>query len=254
MDVVREKVAALGLDRDTLRIEGVRSLRFKETRTTVSGHEADEYEAYCSRLVLRSPDAEFVLEPGSAEFKALERALAHHRLPLYATLVEAGATAPDNAASFAFSFAVIDDFKRIDDEWFDALLSGDEAKTYEMEWQRFHFSAAFKKTPCDRETYDMLRTALADGGHLRTMDFGQYYDWYVKSSVKVDAEGAPTPEAAAEAERIVDAWLTGTMDAKQMKYWLCRNLSIHPVHRSGFEAMVDEKTSTPRPAATAPRI
>lgn len=254
MDVVREKVATLGLDREALRIEGTRSLRFKGARKTTMGNQADEYEAYCSSLALRSSDAEVVLEPGSAEFKEIERAVAHHRLPLYDMLVEPGAAAPDDTASFAFSYARIDDFKRIDDEWLDALLSGDDAKTYELEWQRFRLSAVFDKTPCDRETYDRLRTALADGGHLRTMDFGQYYNWFVESSVKVDAEGAPTPEAAAEAERIVDVWLTGTMDAKQMKYWLCRNLSIHPVHREGFEAIVDEKTVSPRPTPPAPRI
>lgn len=254
MDVVREKVAALGLDRDTLSIEGIRSLRFKETRTTVSGHQADEYEAYCSKLALRSPHAEVVFEPGSPEFKEIERAVAFHRLPLYDILVERGSAAPDNTATFAFFYAKIDDFQRLDDEWLDSLLSGDDKKTYELEWQRFRLSTAFEKTPCSRETYDMLRTALADGGHLRTMDFGQYYDWFVRSSVKVDAEGAPTPEAAAEAVRIVDAWLTGTMDATQMKYWLCRNLSIHPVHRAGFEAIVDEKTASPRPTPSAPRI
>lgn len=254
MDAVRERVAALGLDREGLRIEGVRTRRFKGTRETIMGHQADEYEAYCSRLSLRSSDAEVVLEPGSPEFNSVENALSHHRLPLYDLLVEPGSPAPEETASFGFAYARVDDIYRLDDEWLDAVISGDDAKTSELEWQRFRLSTTFEKAPCDRQTYDRLRTALLDGGHLRSMDFSQYYDWYARSAAKFDEQGEPSPELAAEAERIVDVWLTGTMEPDQIKYWLCRNLSIHPLHRAALETIVDEKTASPRAAAASLRI
>jgi hypothetical protein len=252
MDVIGKKVTSLGFDREKLTIEGVQSLRFKRRRETISGQDADEYEAYCSKIAIRAPETEIIFAPGSPEFKEIERGLALHSLPLHDMLVEHGAVAPDYAAAFSFPYVKIDDFLRLDDEWFESLVSGDEKQTYELGWQKFRLTEAFEKTPCDRGTYDTLKAAFVDGGHLRSMDFGEYYNWFVRSSVKVDADGAPTPEAADEAEQIVDVWLTGSLDAKQMKKWLCRNLSIHPVHQAGFEAIIDEKTVPQQHASSAP--
>lgn len=251
MEAVRSKITEAGLDHLDIVIEGVQSYRFKKSVTTVSGNAADDYEAYISGLKLKTNETTVALPPDSVEFREMASALSKTRfsLPLYNILVEAGAPAPTKTQAFKFSYARVEDICNLDDQWFDALLADDKDTLREVEWKIFQMTASFVKTPCSKETYDTLKDALSESGHLTVMSFGQFYDWYVKSSVKLDADGKMTAEAEAEANYLIDAWLPGTMDGEEIKYWLCRNLSIHPVHRAPFEALIDERVATSRPEA-----
>lgn len=251
MEAVRSKIAEAGLDRLDIVIEGVQSYRFKKSVTTVSGNAADDYEAYISGLQLKANETTVALPPDSVEFREMASALSKTRfsLPLYNILVEAGAPAPTKTQEFKFNYAKVEDICTLDDQWFDALLADDKDTIREVEWKIFQLTASFTKAPCSKETYDILKDALADSRYLTVMSFGQYYDWFVRSSSKLDANGEMTAESEAEANRLIEAWLPGTMDGEEIKYWLSRNLSIHPVHRAPFEALIDERVTSSRPEA-----
>jgi hypothetical protein len=257
MDSIRQIVAKEAMDDSTVRIEGERAMRFKQTRNTAMGSPADEYEAYCSRLALTSSKTVVELAAGSEEFRELEKALKPYKLPLYDILVEPGSPAPQDRKSFSLSYQIVSDFDRLDDEWLEALIRDDEPALAELSWRKFQHTDAFKRTPCSRETYDMLKQASDDGvggQYLKMMTLDDYYGWYVKSCQMIDAEGNPTPEALAKLELTVDTWLSLKPDqsAEEIKYWLFRNYSIHPLHRNPFESMVDQKMAETTPPAPHP--
>jgi hypothetical protein len=239
MDAVGKLVAELGLAPETIEIRGEQGYRLKETKRTVSDHLADHYETHCVSLTLSGPGVEAPLEPGTPEFEELAKALnTFVKLPLHSMLLEAGSPPPDERRSFKASYVLLHRLKRLDDEWFDALINDDRGKLAEIDWERFQMTPSFRKRPCDRETHDLLRPAYTSSRYAVGMEFGHYYDWFKSSEAELGDDGAPNAETAAKAVGLIEGW-KASMSAEQVKQWLCRNLRIHPLHRAPFEDMVD---------------
>jgi hypothetical protein len=252
MEEVRSIAESTGWDREAIVIAGTRMLAFSRSLKTAAGVPADEYVPYCASLALTWNGSKVEIDPSTVAFVQLEAAIRHHRLPLDVTLVEQGADAPQESEDFAISYAIVDDLSIIDDEWLQAIVTDDQERLDEVAWQRFRYSDAFFRRPCSRETYDLLLAGLDEGPeHLRMMPIDQYYDWYADSSLMIGDDGRLAPDAEAQAGSMIEAWLSlpTPLDADAIKYWLCTNLCVHPLHRQAFEELVDEKTPAVAPVS-----
>lgn len=253
MEAVRNLIAQLGFDPAVTTINGTVALRLAENKKNAFGTQVDEYVPFCSALALSTPEQSVTLEGGTPEFKQLAKAvISHAKLPLYTIQTLPGSEPPPSTAPISIGYGGFDEWVAADEEWFMAILSGDDAKADEMEWRKFRLLPIFAKSPCDRVVYDMLRTSWSESGHIRTLDFPRYYEWYRTSETNLDAAGCLNGETVAKVTDIVEAYISGSSDPSVARIAVHNTWKPHPLHRQLYRDLVDGLLEAPR-AASGPR-
>src|SRR3546814_6082788 len=72
------------------------------------------------------------------------------------------------------------------------------------------------------------------------MDLGDDYNWYWRSADHLDADGRLTTTTLERANSMLDAWSNN--DADSNRFWLTRNLEVHPRHMAAFHDLVDARS------------
>lgn len=226
-----------------------------ESRDHFSGGRVDAYKPKVVRLSL-ALEATVVAElvPGSREFSETAKVLDKvRRIPLHEMLTEVGGAVPHKGQDFRLDWQELVDLARADELFFDGLLDDSDEKTGEAAWIRFSYTRAFKEAPCARDEFDAIQREFCASDYVGGMDLGDYYSWW-RQSQKMMTGAEVSENALAAAGRMLDAW-SNDRDPKSLKYWLCRNLEVHPRHRPAFEQLVDERvaaTAGDAPASPAP--
>lgn len=251
MDLLRDHIAASGSDAEGLVIAGVVGLSFAETKDLYSGGKVDEYRKVVLSLhLMREEEIVLSLSPDSPVFadtaKWLERI---NQLPLYTKLVTHGDPAPTDQSGFAIPLKKANILASADKAFYQALMSGDEARLEEVAWIRFQQSKAFERDPCSREFFLDLRKEFIALSYLGTLGFSDYYNFYRRSARHLDDDGNLKPETLAQANSMLDAW--SGQDTESHRYWLIRNLDVHPRHRAPFYALIDARASAAKPEDAA---
>lgn len=250
MLLLKERVARTGADPERCVLEGRVEMAFAETRPHYAGGRVDAYRPSVQRLALRSGDDIVEIGAGSTEFQEIVETLELIGLmPLHEMIEEAGKPFEWTGVDLRIPYRQMSDLVHADDLFMKAVLDDDDECSLESGWIRFRYTAAFQAEPCTREEYCALREEFAGSRYAVGMDTGTYYDWLRKSERMMDGE-AISVETRQQAESMLDAWKENT-DPGSVKYWLCRNLGIHPRHRPAFETLVDERFAT-RAAEDAP--
>lgn len=255
MKLLRERVDALEGDPVRLAVLGRVEMAFAETKDHYAGKKVDSHKPRVIRLALAF-DGEVVAElaPGSREFAEAAKTLEMvRRIPLYEMLTEVGAPLQHEGQDFTLAWQELVDLDRAEELFFAGLLDDSNEKTGEAAWIRFRYTRAFKETPCGRDEFDAIRQEYSASAYVAGMDLTDYYAWWRRSQEMMDGD-AILGSALAEAVRMLDAW-SNDRDPKSLKYWLCRNLAVHPRHRPAFERLVDERVAAATddaPASPAP--
>lgn len=123
-----------------------------------------------------------------------------------------------------------------------AQLNNGSGKLIDLQFERFSLTQAYIARPCSIEIYKVLRLdrskdCLERGG---SMDFTEYYNWYLKS-LKLFKENTVEIDIAIELTDEGDAILTAAIseftvnprhNTESISYWLHRNFEIHPMHQN----------------------
>lgn len=255
MKLLHERVDALEGDPARLAVLGRVEMAFVETKDHFIGNKVDSHRPRVVRLAL-ALDGEVVAElaPGSREFAEAAKALDKvRRVPLHEMLTEVGVPLQHEGRDFRLEWQELVDLVRAEELFFDGLLDDSDEKTGEAAWIRFRYTRAFKEAPCTREEFDSIRQEFQASAYMTGMDLSDYYAWWRRSQEMMDGD-AIAATGLAQAGRLLDAW-SNDRDPKSLKYWLCRNLEVHPRHRPAFEQLVDERvaeTAGDAPASPAP--
>lgn len=240
MLLMKERVARTGADPELCTIEGRVEMAFVETRDHHAGSKVDAYRPRVRQLAFRSGDDVVEIRAGSREFQELVETLERIGLmPLHEMIWEAGQPFEHPGADFRIAYRQMSDLAHAEDLFMKGILDDDDEASLEAGWIRFRYTGAFQAAPCSREEYVDIRREFASSRYAVGMDTGAYYGWFRKSERMLDGE-AIAAETLQQAERMLEAWKENP-DAASVKYWLCRNLGVHPRHRSGFESLVDER-------------
>lgn len=255
MKLLSERVDALEGDPARLAILGRVEMAFAETKDHYTGDKVDSHKPRVVRLAL-ALDGEVVAElaHGSREFAEVAKTLDKvRRVPLHEMLTEVGAPLQHEGRDFTLAWQELVDLAQAEELFFEGLLDDSDEKTGEAAWIRFRYSRAFKEAPCTREEFDSIRQEFRASAYVAGMDLSDYYSWWRRSQEMMDGD-AIAATGIKEASRLLDAW-SNDRDPKSLKYWLCRNLEVHPRHRKAFEQLVDERVAAAggdAPASPAP--
>lgn len=255
MKLLNERVVRTGVDLEHCTLEGRVGMAFAATRDHYSGSKVDAYQPRVERLALRSASELVEIRPGSREFQEIVEEIGRIGLmPLHDMIEEAGKPFEHPGVDLRIPYRMMADLAHAEELFMKGILDDDDEASLEAGWIRFRYTGAFQADPCTREEYDALRTEFATSRYAVGMDTGTYYGWFRKSERLMDGE-AISAETQHQAEGMLEAWKDNP-DPRSVKYWLCRNLGIHPRHRPAFETLVDERfaarTTQAAPASPAP--
>lgn len=240
MMLLKERVAAMGADLERCVIEGRVEMAFVEPRLHYTGAKIDAYRPKVQRIAIRSGDDIVEIPAGSEEFREIVETLELIQLmPLHEMIEEAGRPLEHPGADLRIPYRQMSELAHAEDLFMKSILEDDDDAFLEAGWIRFRYTKAFLAEPCTRDEYVVLRQEIADSRHAVGMDAGTYYGWLRKSERMMDGE-VVAAETRQLAESMLEAWKENP-DPLSVKYWLCRNLGIHPRHRPAFETLVDER-------------
>jgi hypothetical protein len=241
MKLLTERIDGIGIDAGRLTVVGRVEMAFVESRKHYSGSMVDAYKPSLVRLAIEVDDAVVAeVAPGSREFAEAAKTLGQiRRLPLFEMLTEVGKPLAREGQDFRLAWQEMVDLARAEALFLEGVFDDSDEKTDEAAWIRFRYTQAFKDAPCSRSVFDEIRREFAASRFVTGMDVDQYYTWWRRSQAMMDGE-ALSESALAQAGRMLEAWKNDN-EPRSLKYWLCRNLEVHPRHRLAFERLVDER-------------
>ncbi|GJD87849.1 hypothetical protein BHAOGJBA_1354 [Methylobacterium hispanicum] len=241
MELLSERVKALGGDPAEFAIVGRVEMALAGTKNHYGGSKVDSHKPRIVRLALAvNGDVVAELAAGSREFAETAKALkAVRRVPLFEMLTEVGVPLRREGEDFRLAWQELVDLLRAKELLFVSLLEDGGEKVGEAAWIRFRYDRAFKETPCTQVEFEAIRQEFQASRYVTGMDLSDYYSWWRRSQKMMDGD-AIAATGLAEAGRLLDAW-SSDQDPRSLKYWLCRNLEVHPRHKAAFEQLVDAR-------------
>ncbi|AOG03286.1 hypothetical protein [Bosea sp. RAC05] len=247
MQQLRDMIEAEGLAPHDLVIAGRMSLKFGKRTTNVYDEECDEWVPYVADLsISRAGQVVQHLDATSEAFVELAKTLTSVvRLPLHAVFVPVDAAGPAETASFSYPYGMIDALAKADDVFFEALITGNAEQLNEVAWTRFQHTAEFAQGAWTRDAFIALKREYAASDYAIGLGLNEYIGWFMKSAEALDPSGALKPEVVAQAESMLDAW--SETDTEGQKFWLSRNLEVHPRHQALYGQLVDDRLAAKAP-------
>ncbi len=247
MQQLRDMIEAEGLAAADLTIGGRMARKFGQRTTNGDGSECDEWVPYVADLsISRAGQVIQQLDASSDAFAELAKTLTSVvKLPLHSVYVPVDAAGPVETASFSYPYPVIDALAKADEQFFEALITGNAEQFNEVAWVRFQHSPEFAQGVWTRDAFIALKREYAASDYAIGLGLNEYIAWYMSSAEALDASGALKPEVVAKAESMLDAW--SDTDADGQKYWLNRNLEVHPRHKELFDQLVDDRMAARAP-------
>lgn len=241
MELLNEQVEALCGDPADLSIVGRVEMALAGAKDHYAGRKVESYKPRIVRLALAvGSDVVAELAPGSREFAETAKALDEvRRVPLYEMLTEVGVPLRQEGVEFRLAWQELVDLMRAEELCFESLLEDSDEKVGEAAWIRFRYDRAFKETPCTQVEFEAIRQEFRASSYVTSMDLSDYYSWWRRSQNIMDGD-AIAAAGLAKAGRMLDAW-ANDQDPRSLKYWLCRNLEVHPRHKPAFEQLVDAR-------------
>lgn len=102
----------------------------------------------------------------------------------------------------------------------------------------FKLTSEFSERECCFDEFVTLRDEWIDGDWATVTTFADYYDWMTRTMGMVDVNGEMLPEVRVQAEKMLAAW-EGRSE-EDLRYWLTRNLEIHPHFYATFHNLIKE--------------
>jgi hypothetical protein len=256
MEALRTLLSAKGLDRDAITVKGAQELRFVENRPHYLGTMVDEYAPVIPRLTLETPSGTVDLTEGTPEFSELAQALQwHSALPLYKLLFETNAPAVKETAEFSTPYGKLDRLVALNDEELDALVANDDATLDDIAWRRFQLTDFHTNNPqYGRREYEEVMASRIN--RYRAHNVSDYFDWHARSSALFDGNNDFTETVSDKFRTMIDRWAQAGTDVAQVKYQLCRALSVHPMHEARVHDLADEEFArrAPSPPSLSPSL
>lgn len=240
MKLLTERIDGFGIDAGRLAVVGRVEMAFVESRKHYSGSMVDAYKPSLVRLAIEVDEAAVAeVAAGSREFGEAANTLRQiRRLPLFEMLTEVGKPLQREGQDFRLAWQEMIDLVRAEELFLEGIVEDSDDKSDEAAWIRFRYTPDFKDDPCSRSEFDDIWSEFKTSKFVASMGVAQYYAWWRRSQTMMDGE-ALTGSALAQAERMLEAWKNDN-DSRSLKYWLSRNLEVHPRHQPAFERLVDE--------------
>jgi Arc/MetJ family transcription regulator len=255
MKLLTQRIDGIGIDPERMTVVGRVGMSFVESRKHYSGSMVDAYRPSLVRLAIEVDDAVVAeIAAGSREFAEAANTLKQiRRLPLFEMLTEVCKPLQQEGQDFRLAWQEMIDLVRAEALFLEGIVDDSDEKSDEAAWIRFRYTLEFKDAPCSRSEFDEIWGEFKTSKFVASMGVDQYYAWWRRSQTMMDGE-ALTDSALAQAGRMLEVWRNDN-DPGSLKYWLCRNLEVHPRHRLAFERLVDERLaarvvdgpSTPNP-------
>ncbi len=241
MKLLTERIDGFGIDAGRLAVVGRVEMAFVESRKHYSGSMVDAYKPSLVRLAIEVDEAAVAeVAAGSREFGEAANTLKQiRRLPLFEMMTEVGKPLQQEGQDFRLAWQEMIDLVRAEALFLEGIVEDSDDKSDEAAWIRFRYTPDFKDAPCSRSEFDDIWSEFKTSKFVASMGVDQYYAWWRRSQTMMDGE-ALTDSALAQAGRMLEAWKNDN-DLGSLKYWLCRNLEVHPRHRLAFERLVDER-------------
>lgn len=213
--------------------------------TTVSGTLCDHYRLGIARVDLLV-DGQPVGRIDSstqppAAFEALQAALLDEgQLPyVIPRLVKHGEPVPVTNETFDLTWHTLSERVQAHAALLNSLLRKDRDGVAQASFRKFQQSQAFAKHPCDQVFYQGMREEFIASDYTGGLSFGDYYEWFHASARYLTPAGSLNDAAVERVRDFLGHRTDNDLDAA--RYWLHRNLEVHPRHHALFDVEVDRQ-------------
>jgi hypothetical protein len=232
---------------EQITLTGTMYLAYKHDKETISVAMAKEYvpavtgdlelhvgDTIIGKITTSDYDHEDLIS-ALEEVNTVQRCV--HKIPYTYNCLFAKGDKVDPPQPFSAPFGLVLKAFDLEKEFISLIGRNKKDRLMENRFELFQLTSAYLKAPCSFAEFLSLHKERSDLDHVG-LTFKDYYDWFRNSEKMLDGQGAINAETSTRVTSMLTRWGT-ERPADNSKYWLCRNLEVHPRHKALFHDFID---------------